>query len=574
MVCLVLLLCTIFLWKSAVCAKTFEMAENLRKPSPLVFNQDIAKSWEEFEEDWEVYQVAALSEKEAKVQAYTLLNLAGPEAIRRAKNFTYTGDETKEDPDVLLAKFRAMCSPQANVLMDTHLFFTCDQKTGQSIESYVNNLRLKANKCDFDTKKDQLIMSKFISGIQSDSLRRILLKEKDLTLKRAIEIAQLDEITKERLKLYSGNGASNACEVAAVSTECGQCGRDHPNNEECPAKHRQCNKCKRYGHFQQKCKTKTKTPVKYDKPRTYDKPRSYDKPKSGNKKFYKKHSKSVHVVEISDSEEEPEMSEFTIDSVGTTENQEEEAFVMLCLNGVDTELKVDSGAKINVISVEKLDNLSHVPDIDRSKRVMLRVYGGYKFCSLGAVQISCEYKGETHEMEFQVIDKSVRTLLCLADAKALGICDLSSDVYYASKDIFSVSVTEFGDYEELFSSELGSLPVVVKLEVDPKVTPVVRSAYRIPVALKPRVKQELDVMSQKGVISRVTEPTEWVSAMVVTKKKDKDELRICIDPRDLNSALKVPHHPLTTVDDVLKEIPNAKVFSVLDAKGGLEPASR
>ena len=77
-------------------------------------------------------------------------------------------------------------------------------------------------------------------------------------------------------------------------------------------------------------------------------------------------------------------------------------------------------------------------------------------------------------------------------------------------------------------------------------------------------------MVKKGVIVRETEPTEWVSQMVATRKKNGD-VRICLDPRDLNKALKRLHHPMRTADDVASRLGNAKVFSTLDAKAGFGP---
>ena len=74
-------------------------------------------------------------------------------------------------------------------------------------------------------------------------------------------------------------------------------------------------------------------------------------------------------------------------------------------------------------------------------------------------------------------------------------------------------------------------------------------------------------MVKKGVITRETEPTEWVSQMVAARKKNGD-VRICLDPRDLNKALRRPLYPMRTADDVAFRIGNAKVFSTLDAKAG------
>ena len=50
-------------------------------------------------------------------------------------------------------------------------------------------------------------------------------------------------------------------------------------------------------------------------------------------------------------------------------------------------------------------------------------------------------------------------------------------------------------------------------------------------------KKELDSMEKTGVTRKVDEPTEWVTSMVVVEKTN-GELRICLDPRDLNKEIK------------------------------------
>ena len=51
--------------------------------------------------------------------------------------------------------------------------------------------------------------------------------------------------------------------------------------------------------------------------------------------------------------------------------------------------------------------------------------------------------------------------------------------------------------------------------------------------------------------------------MVAVVKPNK--LRICIDPRDLNEAIKREHFPMTIIEEVVADMPHAKVVSVLDA---------
>ena len=44
-------------------------------------------------------------------------------------------------------------------------------------------------------------------------------------------------------------------------------------------------------------------------------------------------------------------------------------------------------------------------------------------------------------------------------------------------------------------------------------------------------------MEKMDVITKMDEPTDWVSSLVIVVKKNGD-LRICLDPRDLNKAIK------------------------------------
>lgn len=85
--------------------------------------------------------------------------------------------------------------------------------------------------------------------------------------------------------------------------------------------------------------------------------------------------------------------------------------------------------------------------------------------------------------------------------------------------------------------------------------------------MKDKVKAELDRMTALDVITPENEATEWVSAMVAAKKKD-GTVRICIDPVHLNQALPRPRHPLKSIDQIIADMPKAKIFSILDAKCG------
>ena len=80
-------------------------------------------------------------------------------------------------------------------------------------------------------------------------------------------------------------------------------------------------------------------------------------------------------------------------------------------------------------------------------------------------------------------------------------------------------------------------------------------------------KKELDELEQKGIVTRVDEPTDWVNSLVCVTKSN-GALRLCIDPKDLNQAIKRPHHCTPTLDEFLSKLNGAKYFSIVNACSG------
>ena len=73
--------------------------------------------------------------------------------------------------------------------------------------------------------------------------------------------------------------------------------------------------------------------------------------------------------------------------------------------------------------------------------------------------------------------------------------------------------------------------------MDHIVKPVVHPARRVPFALKENLKFELNRMVSLGVIEKVDKPTDWVNSIVIVEKSNGD-IRLCLDPKDLNRAVK------------------------------------
>ena len=122
------------------------------------------------------------------------------------------------------------------------------------------------------------------------------------------------------------------------------------------------------------------------------------------------------------------------------------------------------------------------------------------------------------------------------------------------------------DYKEVFTGE-GKLEEELHLTVDKTVSPVILPVRKVPLAVKEPLKKEIDRLVAQEILKPVATPTDWVSSMVVVMKNN-GKIRLCIDPKPLNQALKRNHYPLPVIDDLLPELSKAKVFSVEDAKNG------
>ena len=72
-------------------------------------------------------------------------------------------------------------------------------------------------------------------------------------------------------------------------------------------------------------------------------------------------------------------------------------------------------------------------------------------------------------------------------------------------------------------------------------------------------------MVKQGIIVPADEPPDWVNSLVV-REKPNSNMRICLDPQDLNKAIKRKYYPVTTVDMVTNRLQGATLFSHLDGK--------
>ena len=542
------------------------MNDQFAKPAKLEFIGNVAENFRRFKQQFEIYMSAAgydSKEVPKRKQAAILLNLDGEEAIEVYNTFTFD-DETEQDPEVILQKFQEYCEPKKNITFERHVFNTRTQQPTQSFDCFVTELRVQAKKCAYGALQEELIRDRIVVGIRDDNIRSRLLREPDLSLQKCIDIVRAAEVAKKQMhnikeetnvvhKLSSTNmneeqrnneraknrgQQGNPREQNTKRTQKPDCrywGSQHVFRKElCPAFGKTCSACGKGNHFAKVCQS----------------------------------SRCVNFTNIRTISDSSDDELFIGTVTAQEENQQEREQVQkesewtskLKINGQTIHIKLDTGAKCNVMS-KTLFNKIRANDVLQKSRTRIIAYGGHKIDVIGHTTLLCEYKKRFYALRFYVIDNEDSPLLGIEACQELNLVQRVGELKSRTPE----SIKE--EYSDVFeNSSLGCLPVkhTIRLKEDAK--PVIHAPRKIPVALRTEVKQELDRMKKLGVIESIEEPTEWVSSMVAITKPNKT--RICLDPRDLNASIKREHYPMPTIEEVASRLPNAAVFSTLDATSG------
>ena len=131
----------------------------------------------------------------------------------------------------------------------------------------------------------------------------------------------------------------------------------------------------------------------------------------------------------------------------------------------------------------------------------------------------------------------------------------------------TVSCKTVEDLKKLYSNSfdrLGSLKGEYNIRVDPTVKPAMHARRKVPIESKEAIDRELDYLIEEEIITEQVEPTPWVSSVTFPMKLN-GEVRVCLDPSNLNKAIIREHHKPMTVEEIAHELARATVYTKADA---------
>ena len=243
-----------------------------------------------------------------------------------------------------------------------------------------------------------------------------------------------------------------------------------------------------------------------------------------------------------------------IDHNNTTELGTDECYTTLDIEGHSVKFKVDTGSQVNILPSSVYKQLKVRSKLAKPT-TRLTSYSGEDLKVQGHTSLHSQDK----LIDFYIVEMTQNPILGLSTSQELGII----------KIVLNIDRTNcfFKRHSKLFQG-LECLTMPYHIKIDHSVNPVISLPRNQPAAIRERLKETLDEMEATGVIRKVDQPTEWVNSLVVTEKPKSKKLRICLDPRPLNTAICRKHFQLPTLEDITTRLTGARVFSKLDANHG------
>ena len=110
--------------------------------------------------------------------------------------------------------------------------------------------------------------------------------------------------------------------------------------------------------------------------------------------------------------------------------------------------------------------------------------------------------------------------------------------------------------QKFFTSNIGKLKdTKIKLHINNKVPPVPQADCCIAFALRKKVPNQIGHLEQQDIIKDITsEATPW----------NNGDVRLCIDIRNANTAIKRTRFSTPTVDGLIFKLQGVKYFTTLN----------
>ncbi|XP_028414345.1 uncharacterized protein K02A2.6-like [Dendronephthya gigantea] len=505
--------------------------------------ESLGTRWNIWIQDFEMFILASGITDEKRKRAL-LLYQAGKRVREIFRQIPDTGDAT--DYEAAKTKLHEYFQPQENRRYAVYRFRQAKQEPNETLDQFHTRLRTLAQTCSFHNA-DFEIEQQIITAGSSSRIRKKALRDPTYDLKSILIDGRRAEMSTFQARDIESKDTNtdrvNKVSSKTTSKTCHNCGGTYPHEGQCPAKGKECRKCQKLNHFARVCRGKMQRQTKAFQHEM--------KPKQ-------KYKRPLNPLNEVQSETDSSDNEYLYT---VSNDKTHKVNVKVC--GRSLKATVDTGAMINVIDRGTYEK---IPGIELKKtNIKAFAYTASKPVKfIGKFEEAIETRRRVAVATFYVAETTDSgNLISATTAEELGLVSFHLNKVTETKDRELQNI--LNKHSKVFHG-LGKLKQdKIKLNVDKTTTPRAQPQRRIPYHIRQKVQNAIEQLEKDDIIERVPEnqPTPWVSPIVAVPKKNGD-VRICVDMRAANKAIKRVRHPIPTVEDISFELNGATCFSKLD----------
>lgn len=210
--------------------------------------------------------------------------------------------------------------------------------------------------------------------------------------------------------------------------------------------------------------------------------------------------------------------------------------------------QLGSGTAVNILPADVYQKIGRDPNLVylTSSGSPLVMFNNAELKPLARIKLKTKnpVNNEHHFTEYLVVPKSNKALLGAQSIQQFNPMTVNRKNILSEADQNLDTGTSV--HSDVFRGE-GKLERPLHLIVDKSVTPVALPVRKLLLAIKGPLMKEIDRLVQRGILKSVITPTDWNLLMVVVLKSN-GKIRMCIEPKPSNKALKRNHYPLSVID--------------------------
>ena len=520
------------------------------------FRED-KEEWSQYAERLEHFFAANGITNDNKKRS-VFLTVIGAKAYKQLRSLIAPAKPGESDFATLSEAMKNHYSPAPSEIVQRFQFNSRFRRPGESVSTYVAELRALAEFCNFGDTLNLMIRDRLVCGINDENTQRLLLAEKELTYEKALEIARSQEAAAQNVQTLRGmrsrvgptttqgppmepinavkSGKQPARQALArdqrstkdSSGACYRCGNTGHKPSQCKFLKAKCHGCGKIGHLKKVCRSSNP-------------------------------QEAVRTVEDTSTSTQEQYELYHLEDATLPKTSENPYKVTLTIEGKSVQMEIDTGASLSLVSEHTYQELWPTASLQKTA-VKLKTYTGTPLKVLGLMYATVCYEQQTVTLPLLVVAG--------VGASLVGRNWLEK-IILNWKAIHSVNIDQLqavlNQYSEVFKPGVGTLKdYKAHIFIDSTVPPKFCKARSVPYAMRPLVETQLDKLVQEDILTPI-QYAEWAAPIVPVMKADRQSVRICGDfKQTVNKASPLDKYPIPKIEDLFSQMAGGQKFTKLD----------